>query len=451
MERDRGGRPQYPGILTPAEQRVLQELRQGGTNAEIAIRLGLSPETVKTHIASMLSKLELADRHALAAWRDDGAPRRRWLFAPLLKPLVGAAAAAGIVGGVLVAVVLLGGGTESVRDGVPPIVGNDAVCERDSVVADAENNPGLVADCEVLLAAKDALEGAATLNWGPDRSLSTWEGVSLAGFPSRVVGVHLRGTGLTGSIPPVLAGLKGLQTLDLSRNDLTGSIPPELATMATLVSLQLNHNDLTGTIPPELGQLSNLAWLNLRDNRLTGPIPEEMGYLTQLRELLLSNNQLTGTLPAPLSRLQLEIFYVTGNAITGCVPAGLRDRVADTDIGILGADDCPPEPCALPTDSTCIRAVYVGEPDDYDAVSDIPDEVALRPEGDGVYEVQRGQQVTVVTAASIPERFSHYVLLREPEERPSATGNERLPVASRHTGTSIGIALMHGLAIAGAV
>ena len=48
-----------PASMTPAEQRVLDELRNGGSNAEIAARLGLSRETVKTHIASMLSKLDL--------------------------------------------------------------------------------------------------------------------------------------------------------------------------------------------------------------------------------------------------------------------------------------------------------------------------------------------------------------------------------------------------------
>ena len=65
------GRPPHPGVLTPAEQRVLEELRRGGTNVEIAVRLGLSPETVKTHIASMLAKLGLDDRHTLASWRPD--------------------------------------------------------------------------------------------------------------------------------------------------------------------------------------------------------------------------------------------------------------------------------------------------------------------------------------------------------------------------------------------
>ena len=82
MERDRGGRPRYPGIITPSEQRVLEELRKGGTNAEIAVRLGIGPETVKTHIANMLEKLDLADRRQLAVWRPKtGRGRLRALLA----------------------------------------------------------------------------------------------------------------------------------------------------------------------------------------------------------------------------------------------------------------------------------------------------------------------------------------------------------------------------------
>ena len=88
MERSRGGRPRHPGILTPAERRVLDELRAGGTNAEIAERLGIGAETVKTHISTMLSKLGLENRQQLAAWREPPrGRRRRWLFAPLAVPL----------------------------------------------------------------------------------------------------------------------------------------------------------------------------------------------------------------------------------------------------------------------------------------------------------------------------------------------------------------------------
>lgn len=88
---------------------MLEELRRGGTNAEIAVRLGISPETVKTHIARMLSKLELADRRQLAAWREEDAPRRRrWALAPfLLKPLVAMGVVAGLAAVVAVVLILL--------------------------------------------------------------------------------------------------------------------------------------------------------------------------------------------------------------------------------------------------------------------------------------------------------------------------------------------------------
>jgi DNA-binding NarL/FixJ family response regulator len=41
---------------------VLRLVATGLTNAEVAARLGLSPTTVKTHVARILSKLDLRDR-----------------------------------------------------------------------------------------------------------------------------------------------------------------------------------------------------------------------------------------------------------------------------------------------------------------------------------------------------------------------------------------------------
>ncbi len=114
MQRNRRGRPRHPDVLTPAEWRVLDALREGGTNAEIASRLGLSPDTVKTHISNMLAKLELRNRRALAAWRPD-APRRRLggvLAVPAAlwsvgRPLVWVGAGAATLAGVVVVAVAL--------------------------------------------------------------------------------------------------------------------------------------------------------------------------------------------------------------------------------------------------------------------------------------------------------------------------------------------------------
>ena len=96
MERNPRGRPRHPDVLTPAEWRVLEELREGGTNAEIAARLGISGDAVKYHISNMLGKLELRGRDELAAWRPE---RRRGrlgavfavpaAFEPLVRSLAG--------------------------------------------------------------------------------------------------------------------------------------------------------------------------------------------------------------------------------------------------------------------------------------------------------------------------------------------------------------------------
>ena len=55
-------RPSELDELTPRELEVLQLVARGMTNAEIAKDLFLSDTTVKTHVAHMLSKLDLRDR-----------------------------------------------------------------------------------------------------------------------------------------------------------------------------------------------------------------------------------------------------------------------------------------------------------------------------------------------------------------------------------------------------
>ena len=127
MTRRGRGRPPYPDILTPAEQRMLEELRKGGTNAEIAVRLGVSPDAVKYHISNMLGKLDLADRHALAAWRP-GRERRRWLgigvpasLAVVGRPLLWGGVGLGVIAVVAAVAVVLAALLEG-DEGTGPLV-----------------------------------------------------------------------------------------------------------------------------------------------------------------------------------------------------------------------------------------------------------------------------------------------------------------------------------------
>ena len=109
------------------------------------------------------------------------------------------------------------------------------------VVADQEGNAGLMADCTVLLSAKDTLRGTGSLNWDLSTAMTSWDGVTIAGTPKRVTKLKLANKSLTGTIPGRLADLGGLVELKLSGNALTGCIPLALKDVATndLSSLNL--------------------------------------------------------------------------------------------------------------------------------------------------------------------------------------------------------------------
>ena len=74
MNAQRGrGRPPHEDILTPAEWRVLEFVRHGLTNRQIAERHGFSIDAVKFHVANMLQKLGASSRAELRRW--DGVRR----------------------------------------------------------------------------------------------------------------------------------------------------------------------------------------------------------------------------------------------------------------------------------------------------------------------------------------------------------------------------------------
>ncbi len=70
----RRGRPKHPDILTPREAEVLDLLREGCSNEQIAERLGISISGVKYHVSEILSKLHLQNRTDAARWRPEERP-----------------------------------------------------------------------------------------------------------------------------------------------------------------------------------------------------------------------------------------------------------------------------------------------------------------------------------------------------------------------------------------
>ena len=163
-----------------------------------------------------------------------------------------------------------------------------------------ETNPGLRADQDALLAAREHLDPDEVLNWHPDLAIETWDGIVLLGDPLRVTAVLLSGRGLAGEVSPAFARLDELVELWLPRNRLRGAIPPQLGQLTRLESLNLAGNALSGAIPRQLGNLEQLLALSLEGNRLTGPVPNEIAALPQLAFLRLAGNDFTGNVPADL-------------------------------------------------------------------------------------------------------------------------------------------------------
>jgi DNA-binding CsgD family transcriptional regulator/catechol 2,3-dioxygenase-like lactoylglutathione lyase family enzyme len=62
------GRPPHDDVLTPAEWRVVEAVRHGLSNREIAARRRISADAVKYHVANALQKLGLPNRAALRRW-----------------------------------------------------------------------------------------------------------------------------------------------------------------------------------------------------------------------------------------------------------------------------------------------------------------------------------------------------------------------------------------------
>jgi DNA-binding NarL/FixJ family response regulator len=70
------------GPLSPREMEILQQIALGRSNKEIAYHLGISRQTVKNHMTSILRKLAVDDRTQAALY----AVRRGWIHLHESKP-----------------------------------------------------------------------------------------------------------------------------------------------------------------------------------------------------------------------------------------------------------------------------------------------------------------------------------------------------------------------------
>jgi Leucine-rich repeat (LRR) protein len=109
-------------------------------------------------------------------------------------------------------------------------------------------------------------------NWLSSEPISDWHGVT--------VGINSGTKGLSDST--------SVLRLDLSGNNLTGSIPPEIGTMTGLQSLNFGTNNLSGAVPVEINYIPSLQTLDLSDNKLDD-LPELL--FMSLDTLELGKNQ----------------------------------------------------------------------------------------------------------------------------------------------------------------
>ena len=225
------------------------------------------------------------------------------------------------------------------------------LCENGIAVPNPQDNPGLVKDCEVLLAILDTLGGR--LNWSGNVPMTQWKAIELGNSGVTTLAIWHGRLSLTGSIPSGLGQLTELESMAFDGTQLTGPIPRELGQLKKLEWLDLSRNQLTGSIPRELGQLTKLERLDLSGNQLTDPIPRELGQLTNFQVLNLHYNQLEDPIPPELGKLiNLERLLLYNNKLAGCVPV-----LATVDRGgpIYGRSSDPPT-----CDATAVEGTGLG-------------------------------------------------------------------------------------------
>ncbi|MXW34821.1 MAG: hypothetical protein F4Z60_04320 [Chloroflexi bacterium] len=386
MELRRRGRPRHPDVLTPAEWRVLEQLREGGTNAEIGTRLGITADGVKLLFSNMLSKLGVRDRHELAAWRPDarrgrlralfGIPAAVWsVTRPLARVGAGTAAVAGTVlaaalVAAVVAMALAGAGdTREPSAGAPqtatihlriwqhvdepedtwisarhdgghgseigpipfPVGGQDGAhqARRYRVLrfADAEVRiTRLVSDhgrVGVHACGAACREASACLPWGGTVYLD--DGIGMGSY--RYGDVTLTFPLINEQLEADAAHLLELRDTLAGRGSLNWSAESDISTW-TGVTVE--------------GSPPSVTKLELANYGLNGELTGLLGELTALTTLRLDGNDLTGGIPSKLTQLpRLTHLHLGGNALSGCVPPSLRD-VPSTDVNSLGLPVCGP-------------------------------------------------------------------------------------------------------------
>ncbi|GMY04826.1 probable leucine-rich repeat receptor-like serine/threonine-protein kinase At3g14840 [Fagus crenata] len=136
-----------------------------------------------------------------------------------------------------------------------------------------------------------------------------------------VVQLFLKGQDLAGVLPPALAKLPYLKTIDLTLNYLSGNIPREWASTKSITV-----NNLSGPIPSFLGNITTLKYMSIESNLFSGMVPIELGKLVNLENLRvrISSNNFTGRMPDFFqSWKQLRKLEIQASGFKGPIPSSI--------------------------------------------------------------------------------------------------------------------------------
>jgi hypothetical protein len=117
-------------------------------------------------------------------------------------------------------------------------------------------------------------------------------------------------------------GGRGIDLLNLAKNNLQGSLPRELMLLTNLEEINLDSNLLSGTIPAGISQLAHLKYFYASYNYFTGALPSFASYI---KNIYLIQNQIGGTIPHGWGKSMpnLQNLSLKRNALKGSLPTTL--------------------------------------------------------------------------------------------------------------------------------
>ncbi|MBO9661596.1 hypothetical protein [Dokdonella sp.] len=168
---------------------------------------------------------------------------------------------------------------------------------------------------------------------GEPGSECSWTGVTCDEAGAHVVGLSFGFTNMVGTLPPSLNQLTGLVSLQIADQPQLGGVFPSLAGMTGLQTIDVRNTGLTGALP-SLAGLTALQSATFLGNQFDGAIPP-FGELPALAWFSASGNQLSGTIPSLDGLPALTGFFVGNNHLSGPPPA------PPAGLGEYGGELCP--------------------------------------------------------------------------------------------------------------